>query len=125
MNRGIIPLIFVITVLICGVPRSGYAQQVATFPQNQYTLSVQENTPTGTAIGNPVTATLVNPLPEGIEGADYLRYTLSGTDANSFSIDSRSGQLKTQASLDYETKNTYSVTVTATAILEDLNGNAN
>ena len=43
---------------------------------------------------------------------DTLTYTLSGTDAASFSINSSTGQLQTKAALDYETKRTYTVTVT-------------
>ena len=39
---------------------------------------------------------------------------MGGTDAASFYIDPETGQLKTLAALDYETKATYSVMVTAT-----------
>ena len=67
--------------------------------------SVAENAATGTDIGSAVTAT----DPDG----DDLTYTLSGEDASSFSIDEDSGQLKTQASLDFEDTSSYSVTVTA------------
>ena len=42
---------------------------------------------------------------------DILTYTLGGTDAAAFRIASTTGQLQTKAALDYETKNTYSVTV--------------
>ena len=42
-----------------------------------------------------------------------MRYALSGTDAGSFDINGATGQLMTLAALDYETKRTYSVTVTA------------
>ena len=45
---------------------------------------------------------------------DTLTYTLEGTDAASFGIDSGTGQLSTSAALDYETKDTYSVVVKAT-----------
>ena len=45
---------------------------------------------------------------------DKLTYSLSGTDAPSFSIERGTGQLLTKAPLDYETKQTYTVTVTAT-----------
>ena len=45
---------------------------------------------------------------------DTLIYALGGTDAGSFYIDPETGQLKTLAALDYETKATYSVMVTAT-----------
>ena len=67
------------------------------------TRLVAENTPPNTNIGTPVTAT----------GADghTLTYTLDGTDADAFSIISTSGQLQTDAALDYETKNTYEVAV--------------
>ena len=41
-----------------------------------------------------------------------MTYSLGGTDASSFSIDSSSGQLRTSAALDYETKTSYSVTIT-------------
>ena len=43
-----------------------------------------------------------------------LTYTLSGTDMASFDIEGATGQLQTKAKLDYETKNSYMVTVTAT-----------
>ena len=45
---------------------------------------------------------------------DNLTYTLSGTDEASFDIERGTGQLKTKAKLDYETKSSYMVTVTAT-----------
>ena len=43
---------------------------------------------------------------------ETLTYGLTGTDAASFDIDTTSGQVKTKAYLDHETKETYSVTVT-------------
>ena len=45
---------------------------------------------------------------------DNLTYTLGGTDAAAFGIDRTSGLLETKAKLDYEAKNSYMVTVTAT-----------
>ena len=68
------------------------------------TRSIAENTAPGIDIGSPISAT----DPDG----DTLTYSLSGTDAASFDIVSTSGQLQTKAALDYETKNTYTVTVT-------------
>ncbi|MDE2885269.1 MAG: fibronectin type III domain-containing protein [Chloroflexota bacterium] len=55
---------------------------------------------------------------------DTLTYTLGGTDASSFEIDSTSGQIKTKSgvSYNYEVKSSYSVMVTATddsAAMED------
>ena len=67
---------------------------------------VAEDSPVGTAVGGPVSAT----DPDG----DTLSYTLGGADAGSFTIDGSSGQISTATALDYETKNSYSVTVTAT-----------
>ena len=66
----------------------------------------------GVNIGIPLSAT----DPDG----DTLTYSLSGTNAAAFAIDSSSGQLKTKAPLDYETKNQYVVRVT----VFDGNGNA-
>ena len=56
-------------------------------------------------IGAPVTAT----DPEN----DTLTYSLEGTDAASFAIDSGTGQLKTKAALNRATKSRYTVTVKA------------
>ena len=68
------------------------------------TRSVDENTASATNIGAAVAAT----DPE----SDTLVYGLTGTDASSFTIDTTSGQLKTSASLDFETDSSYSVNVT-------------
>ena len=68
------------------------------------TRSVDENTASAADVGAAVAAT----DPE----SDTLVYGLTGTDASSFTIDSTSGQLKTSASLDFETDNSYSVNVT-------------
>ena len=67
--------------------------------------TVAENTAAGEDIGNPVAANDAN--------GDTLAYTLGGADVASFDIDPDTGQLMTLAALDYETKDTYSVTVTA------------
>ena len=68
------------------------------------TRSVAENTASGENIGNPIAARDVN--------NDTLTYTLGGTDAASFGINSGTGQLQTKSALDYETKSTYTVTIT-------------
>ena len=68
------------------------------------TRAVAENTASGTDIGTAVAAI-------DADSGDTLTYTLSGTDAAAFSIISISGQLQTNAALDFETKNAYSVTV--------------
>ena len=68
------------------------------------TRSVAENTGSGATIGSAVGAT-------DADSSDTLNYTLGGTDASSFSINSTNGQLQTKAALDYEKKISYSVTV--------------
>ena len=75
------------------------------------TRSIAENTGSGVDIGSAVSATDVD--------SDVLTYTLSGPDAASFSIASTSGQLTTKAALNYETKNTYSVTVSVSDDSDD------
>ena len=69
------------------------------------TRTVAENTAAGVNIGSPVTAT------DADSGAP-LTYSLGGTEAASFDIVSTSGQLKTRAGLDHETKDSYTVTIT-------------
>ncbi|MCG9126313.1 cadherin domain-containing protein, partial [Candidatus Poribacteria bacterium] len=76
------------------------------FASNSATRSIDENTAADTNIGNAITAS--------DDDGDTLTYTLSGTDAASFAIDSTSGQLSTKTALDYEVKKSYSVTITAT-----------
>ena len=68
------------------------------------TRTIAENTAAGINIGTPVTATDVE--------NDTLTYMLSGADSTSFAIVNTTGQLKTQATLDYETKSVYTVTIT-------------
>ena len=77
------------------------------FQQESTTREVEENSPAGTDVGLPVTATDADD--------DTLTYTLEGTDAASFQIDSTSGQIQTKSGItyDYETKEEYSVTVRA------------
>ncbi len=75
------------------------------FPSATTTRSVAENTAAGVGIGAPVTATTVGAA---------VTYTLAGTDAASFDIVEATGQLQTKAALDYETRSSYEVTVTAT-----------
>ena len=69
--------------------------------------SIEENSEAGTAVGEPVTATDAD--------GDMLTYALSGADAMYFTIDNM-GQIKVgaDAMLDYETKMSHMVTITAT-----------
>ena len=68
------------------------------------TRAIAENTAAGVNINTPVAATDAD--------NDALTYTLSGPDAAAFSMDPTTGQLRTHAALDYETKPTYTVIIT-------------
>ena len=72
------------------------------------TRSVDENSTAGTLVGAKVAATDAD--------GDALTYTLSGADASKFDIGSSTGQItpKSGTTLDYETKTSYSVTVSVT-----------
>ena len=67
------------------------------------TRSVPENTEADQPVGAPVSAT--------DDENDTLTYRLGGTDDTSFAIDTTTGQIKTNAALDHEIKDTYSVIV--------------
>ena len=73
--------------------------------------SVEENTAAGMNVGDPITAT---------DEGDTLTYMLGGADARSFAIDDATGQITVGAgtALDYETKASYTVMVTATDTAE-------
>ncbi len=64
------------------------------------------NTEAGRNIGDPVRA--------HDDDDDLLIYTLSGPDAEFFRIGRNNGQLKTDAALNYESRSSYTVVVTAT-----------
>ena len=87
---------------IMRVPDANFAPE---FASGTTSRTVAENTAAGENIGAPVAATDNN--------GDTLAYTLRGAGAASFDIDPATGQLMTLDALDYETKPTYSVTVTA------------
>ena len=79
--------------------------QAPVFRSSSTTRSIPEGQSSRRPIGAVVTA---------IDPGDSLTYTLEGTDAASFSIDRGTGQLRTSASLDHNTKSTYTVIVKAT-----------
>ena len=67
---------------------------------------VLEHSGRGVYIGKPVTAT----DPDG----DVLTYGLGGPDADSFALDTATGQLITRAALDFETRSTYDIVMSVT-----------
>ena len=80
------------------------------------TRTIAENTEARENIGDAITAT--DP-----DSGDTLTYTWGGADASSFDVLSYSGQVQTLAPLDYETRNSYSITVSVSDG-KDADGNA-
>ncbi len=93
-------------------PRVGQAPPVNSAPAFPATedgrREIAEDATGGTAVGDPVAATDFND--------DTLTYSLSGTDAALFTVDSSTGQIRVAsgADLDFETKRTLRVTVEVT-----------
>ena len=83
------------------------ANNPPTFPSDPVIYTIAENSPPGTNVGDPVTAT----DPDG----DDLTYTLGGADVADFRIDSASGQITVgpDTSLDFETQSMYALAVMA------------
>ena len=101
-----------VTILVTEVTE---VNEAPVFPSATATRAIPENTPAGRNIGAPVAAT----DPDN----DPLTYSLGGTDEEFFDIDASSGQLRTKAALDYETENSYSVTMSVSDG-KDADGNA-
>ena len=92
---------------VTGVPNP-YANTAPSFTEGATaTRSVAENTAAGQDIGNPVAAADVN-------AGDTLTYSLRGTDASHFQLDTATGQLQTKGALDHEAKDSYQVIVRVT-----------
>lgn len=84
--------------------------EAPTFSDESKTLTVDEHVkgnPLHRNVGSPVTA-------KDSDGDIHLTYSLSGADAGYFTIVPATGQIKTMKRLDYETKTSFSVVVTAT-----------
>ena len=80
------------------------------------TRGAAENTAAGQDIGDPVAAT-------DLESGDTLTYSLDASGEAFFDIDATSGQLRTEAELDHETRKSYPVTVSVSDG-KDANGDA-
>ena len=84
------------------------ANNAPVFSPTTATREVAENSAVGTSVGAVVTATDAD--------NDTLTYSLEGTDAASFEIDSGTGQIKTKSGVTYNfeaAQNTYEMTVKA------------
>ena len=78
------------------------------FANDLVAITLPENSAVGTSVGAAVTATDAD--------SDTLTYSLEGTDAASFDIESGTGQIKTKSGVTYDfeaTQNTYEMTVKA------------
>ena len=73
--------------------------------------NIPENSPAETVGGDPTP--IGDPVEVESDEDDNLTYLLGGPDAASFRIVRSSGQIQVKAALDKETKDTYTVTVTA------------
>ena len=82
--------------------------------QTDQELTVLENTASGENVGAAITAMDFITQDTGATSAEILTYSLGGDDADSFSIHRATAQLSTKVALDYEMRDTYTVTVTAT-----------
>ncbi len=88
-----------------GLPNADVANRNPRFTGGTRSFSVAEDTGAGEAVGDPVEAI--------DDDDDPLSYSLAGTDAASFDIDSVSGQIRTREALNFEEKSSHLVTVRA------------
>ena len=92
-----------------GIPVTPKASNSApVFSGDSTTREVAENTISGTDFGAAVVATDAD--------SDTLTYSLGGADADSFHIAEASGQLRTFAELNFEARESFAVTVTASDV---------
>ena len=83
------------------------ANSPSEFPSSETgARSVDENTPAGRIIGTPIAATDAD--------NDRRTYSISGTDAAFFDVVASSGQLRTKAALNHESRDSYSFTMSVT-----------
>ena len=82
------------------------------FPSDMIDIEVDENTASGTEIGDPVAAS-------GGQAETVTHAITGGADMAAFTIDAMSGQVSTATMLDFETKEEYTFEVTATGTAAD------
>ena len=89
--------------------------------QTDQTREVAENTAAGRPVGVPVTATDADDNDNDGDGNANLTYTLGGDDQSSFAIGRKDGQITVREGtmLNFESKDTYVVMVTATDAADD------
>ena len=77
------------------------------FAEEAFEFTIAQNTPAGTAVGAPLTAT-------DADTGDTATYRLDGDDAADFTISSSTGQISTAGTYSFITKPTYSFTASVT-----------
>ena len=96
------------------VQASNPANAAPKFPdQDLTTVGDQSDEATREVAENKAKENVGGPISAGDGDGDALMYSLSGDDADSFSVDDN-GQIKTKVKLDFETKDMYMVALTAT-----------
>ena len=111
-KNAIVSISLTILMVFCTL-MSGYADENSApvfIDGGRAVRTIAENTASGRNIGTAIAATDAD--------GDTLTYTLGGTDAAAFRINRTSGQLRTSAALDYETKSSYAVSISTS----DTNG---
>ena len=105
---GKLPLLILLMAVIALAAVGMTATALASGPQQGLSARILENSPGGASLGSPLGTT----APAGT-----VRYSLAGPDAASFTMDPATGEvsLAQGVSPDFEAKNSYSVTITATA----------
>ena len=104
MIISIVKSLFIFAMMLLIYQGISYAAAPVFDEGSTTTRSVDKGTYPSQDLGDPVSATDADD--------DTLTYTLSGTDAALFEIDSTNGQLSNKDFLRYEDKTSYSVTVT-------------
>ena len=94
-------------LFVVPIPAHSQSGTAPSFPSATAVRSIAENSAPFSPLGAPIVATDPDPL-------DVLTYSLSGRDAEFFNIVGTSGQLEPARPLDYESGDSYSVTVRAT-----------
>ncbi len=104
IKKEIVVSISVVMLLVFGIVGIGYTHESDKehFHDESITLSVDENTPKGENIGEPLVVPNVD---------ESTAYELRGTDADWFSFDPATRQLKTLGALNYEGQDSYAITV--------------
>ena len=102
----LLAFVALLATLAVATPARAVANNAPAFTDTTLMRNIAENTAADTNIG------AVIPEATDVDG-DTLIYTMEGTDADSFTFDATARQIKTKDALDFETQESYSVTIKA------------